>query len=413
MDLRTKLDLLNRYSRPQPGQRPGAAGTDIHRYIEGTVVSNGYGSCFVAETSFLLKERHGSSPLGLFQRLGRGTFARVGKDPALKDLDLEGALFIDTETTGLAGGAGTVPFLTGTGRIEGERFVIRQYFMRDYSDEAAVLEELRRAFAAASAVVSYNGKAYDMNLLASRYILNRIEAAGLDLPHLDLLFSSRRIWSGRLESCSLKHVERHILGFDRGDDVEGYLIPALYFDYLKSGTAERLVQVFTHNRFDILSLLALAGVAGAFFERPLSSAADPRDLLSIGRSLELQGEVEAACSCYEAVLERSEEREVRNPALLHLSYLLKRGRKWSGAVKVWERMLELGGFGLVPYEELAKYYEHRVRDFAAALAVVEKGLKRIEVVRELRETGGYRDIEQALRYRRARLRRKNGETDDG
>ena len=168
--------------------------------------------------------------------------------------------FLDTETTGLAGGTGTCAFLVGVGRITPEGFRVRQFFMRDYCEEASLLDALARHLAPFRVLITYNGRTFDQPLLETRYRLNRSRPPFGKLEHLDLLYGARRLWKLRYETCRLVDLENQVLGFERQGDVPGALIPYLYFEYLRTGRAARLLPVFHHNATDILTLACLTGI---------------------------------------------------------------------------------------------------------------------------------------------------------
>src|SRR5690606_37808519 len=170
------------------------------------------------------------------------------------------------ETTGLSRGTGTYAFLVGVGRfVEGD-FRLRQFFMRDYDDEYPMLEALRAELAEAEAIVTFNGRSFDWPLLETRSTMNRLRLPRL--PHLDLLYPARRLWRPIIGGCRLSELEGAVLGLERHDDVPGYLIPQLYFDFLQTGDATPLTGVLVHNRLDILSMAALVGYVGQAISSP-------------------------------------------------------------------------------------------------------------------------------------------------
>jgi uncharacterized protein YprB with RNaseH-like and TPR domain len=195
--------------------------------------------------------------------------------------DPERLVFLDTETTGLAGGTGTCAFLIGLGTVEGTGFAVRQFFLRDYVEEKAALEALAAALAGCEGLVTFNGKAFDVPLLETRYTLSRLPSPFSRLLHLDMLHPARKLWKLRLESCKLTHLERHVLGIEREGDVPGSDIPGIYFDYLRTGDARGLQPVFYHNALDIITLAALA-VEMADFIRGVAEAAGGRE--QVGRA---------------------------------------------------------------------------------------------------------------------------------
>ncbi len=167
-------------------------------------------------------------------------------------------LFLDTETTGLAGGSGTYAFLVGIAWWEGGGLEIEQFFLREYSEERSMLFALRERIAEHPVVVTFNGKSFDWPLLETRYRMSRKISVPTPRAHLDFLHPARSLWRLRLGSVRLSELERHVLGWDRGADLLSGVIPQIYFDYLRGGLPERLVPVLNHNQMDLRGLAALS-----------------------------------------------------------------------------------------------------------------------------------------------------------
>ncbi|HEV2448137.1 MAG TPA: ribonuclease H-like domain-containing protein, partial [Candidatus Sulfopaludibacter sp.] len=216
----------------------------IHELMSGEVVRTAHGEHFETERVWERHRRHGS--VGIADLAGL-------PDDLLAPLS-EGAIahptkwaFLDTETTGLAGGTGTYAFLIGVGSIDAAGFRLRQFFMRDYGEEASLLSRLAEYLAPFDVLVTYNGKAYDQPLLETRFRMARARHPFDRMEHLDLLFGARRLWKLRLESCRLVDLENRILGVEREGDLPGELIPYCYFEYLRTQRAFKLVPIFHHN----------------------------------------------------------------------------------------------------------------------------------------------------------------------
>ena len=406
MDLREKLRQFESDLQSSRKKISRSYGADIDVHIAGEEVSNEFGSYFRSITVYPEDHQHGQISLNLLAETDPRIFGLVGKDEALIGVDLRKAVFIDTETTGLAGGAGTVPFLIGLGYFCDDGFRVDQFFMRDYDEERAVLNAVKERLENCEALVSYNGKAYDLNLMASRFTLARMDNPAFGLPHLDLLFTARRLWRRRIVDCSLSNVERQILDFHREHDVLSYLIPSLYFDYIRSRDGGILKSVFTHNRWDIITLVALAAVAGRIYQSPKESLNHPLDLLSLGKAFERMTRMEEAAFCFREALNYSLGSEEREEALSLLGFSLKRLSEWGKAVKVWEHMIESVPHRIGPYEELAKYYEHRDGDFERAIEVVGRAMERVRIIEELHPGLSITVDRRDLEYRLARLKRK-------
>src|SRR5208283_6174222 len=203
--------------------------------------------------------------------------------------------FLDTETTGLAGGTGTYAFLIGVGSIEPAGFRLRQFFMRDYGEEASQLHRLAEYLAQFDVLVTYNGKAYDQPLLETRFRMARARHPFDRMEHLDLLFGARRLWKLRLDSCRLVDLENQILGVERQGDLPGEMIPYCYFGYLRTRQAFKLVPILHHNSIDILSLACLTAIVPFAFRSPEGAALrHGSDVIGLGRWVERAGRGEEA-----------------------------------------------------------------------------------------------------------------------
>lgn len=345
---------------PRPTRNTGLR---IDSAVPGQWVDTPCGRCFVAETRYPLHHVHGAQALGdLAQQRPAELLQLVAGDPSLAQLDFRRAVFFDIETTGLGTGAGMVAFLVGIGVFEDGRFCVRQYFMPDYGHEDAMLHLLVQEMKDRTGLVSFNGRNFDLPFLQTRFTccgLGEVPLAGT--PHLDLLFPARRLWRARLSSCALSSLETHILGLAREADVPGWLIPQLYFDYIRYGEVEPLRQVFVHNLLDIVSLVSLAArINDLLDENGDARIEHATDAYSLGMIYETCGRPERARRAYEAALQGHLLPSVRNDALTRLSVLYKKAGRMERAVRIWEGLAEQGQpWAMV---ELAKYDEHTARD---------------------------------------------------
>jgi len=296
--------------------------------------------------------------------------------------DPEKALFLDTETTGLSGGAGTVAFLVGLGRVERGRFVVYQYLMPNYGAEPLLLEKTAALIREAETLVTFNGRSFDVPLLRSRFVMCRMEDPTADKPHLDLIHPARRAWKLRLKDCSLSHIEETVLGVRRERDIPGAEVPERYFRFLKSGDMDLLEDIVLHNRQDIVSLGALLVRLSRAYAAPLEQTS-MLDVFSLGKALEKRGERAEAGTCYRLAakerplssLARLRERHVAGSANRRLGLMLRADRDWAEAGRVWREMIERRQMGVFPYVELAKLYEHRAGDPREALRLTEEALR--------------------------------------
>jgi uncharacterized protein YprB with RNaseH-like and TPR domain len=358
-------------------RRRGPLPVPLEELVEGMRVENEHGEFFLVESSVHLELRHGDVPLSRFHAIEPGTIGVLTAEPDLDGFDLRRAVFLDTETTGLAGGAGTAAFLIGVGWVEGDRFRVRQYFMRDYHEERALLHALAEELRCFDQLVTFNGKMFDVPLLDARFRLNRGRFPLGGALHLDLLHPARRLWKARLESCRLQALETELMGLRRTGDIPGEEIPQVYFDWVRRRDARLLAKVFEHNRQDIVSLAALAVLACQWVEE--SRAEDPRDVFSLARVLERARLYERSEAEYRRTLELGAG-ALRGPALLRLAWRAKRAGEHERAALLWAEAGEAGE--VEGWRELAMHHEHRSRDLDEALAAVERGMRLVAAGRE-------------------------------
>jgi uncharacterized protein len=289
------------------------------------------------------------------------------------NFDLRETIFLDCETTGLAGGSGTYAFLVGLGYLSGTQFRLEQYFMEDFHQERAVLTAVMERMSKFKFLVSFNGKCYDLPLLESRWLINRMEFDSSGWIHFDLLFPSRRLWKRRLGDCSLGNLEQEILSVKREVDVPSFMIPQIYFDYLRTGDVNPLIPVFEHNLHDILSMVKLSFLIDRVLDDYISvEIKHPLDLYSLGRIHYNFGNFQRCEEYYKQALTEAPPSDTRSIVCLSLAFVYKRMGLWEKASEVWSEIAE-GDYPFQPrvYEELAKYYEHRMKDYPRALSLVE------------------------------------------
>jgi len=365
----------------------------------------------VAKQRFALTYHHGRHRLAEVLSVPSEVWSLALNDASGDAFDVRRAAFVDIETSGLSRTGGTVAFLVGLGALEGDEFVLRQFFMPDYGDEPALLELVGDTLAAARDLVSFNGRAFDWPIIEMRYVLAGRRAPLSPTQHLDLLLLARRLWRRCLASCALSALEEPILGLTRGQqDVPGYLIPQLYNDYVRSGDASSIADVFYHNAIDILSLVTLAARIGRALSEPVDAPAGPyRDPLALGMLYERAGRPAEAAAALRAAAE-SGDGATAATAARRLALLLRRAGEPDAAMAVWREQAARGD--VTAAIELAKQYEHRLRDDAAALEVIDgaiahleaepRGMTRYERTRLMRD----------LSHRRERVARRLNRTRD-
>lgn len=315
-------------------------------------------------------ERRDLEP-GILELPGTG-LRRIGWSG--RPFDARKCLFLDTETTGLSGGAGTVAFLVGVGFIEGNALVIEQYLMRDYSDEPELIDRLANRMDSFDCVCTFNGKTFDMPLLEARFTMCRMRHRWHEMENIDLLHPARRTWKLRLGSCRLGRLEELILGLERVGDLPGSEVPQRYFDFLKTGDMSLLEDVIKHNRQDIATLATLLVRLCEIYDQP-ECLTDKKDIFSVGKALEKQGELKPARELYRAsavsapagTLAALTGEKLAGDANWRIYQIERRSRNIEGMKAVLEQMYARKQMPVKVRVELSKLYEHRLGDPKAAL----------------------------------------------
>jgi uncharacterized protein len=429
------------------------ASARVTEVLGGSVIQAGNGSCLAIDREFESSHQHGRSELGRYVTgvsesasaldvfLAReGAAAGAGR--ALPGLDGGGTprlLFFDTETTGLSGGAGTTAFLVGFAYFDGDAFRTRQFFMRSYAEERAMLDAVTAYIAGIEAesgaspiLVTYNGRSFDVPLMDTRFSLHRRRSPFPELSHLDMLYPARRLWKRRAEgpltkaavaasrnvyqmspdeapgSCALTAIERDILSLHRHDDVPGWEIPTRYFAFARTGDASGLAGVLEHNRLDLISLAAVTALVLEMVRDGAASARSRRDGLALGRLFEYLERTDDAARCYafaaeaEGMFGAEADDDARAEALKWLALHHRRARRFQQAADAWRAIAELPDVDVVvrreALEALAIHHEHRARDFESAREFAAKALELADDAKRVDE----------VRHRLGRLSRKIG-----
>lgn len=402
--LRKTVALIDRKYEGLPSPRPAvprpAPPAFLEELLSGQVVETALGKHFETERLYARHQRHGSFdisdlidlPTDLLEQLSGG---------ALHDSHPTKWAFLDTETTGLAGGSGTYAFLVGVGSIDEEGFRVRQFFMRDYSEEASMLDALAAYMNRFDVMITYNGRTYDQPLLETRFTMNRARAPFARLEHVDLLHGARRLFSLRLRNCRLVNLENEILGVERDEDIPGELIPYCFFEYVRTRRALRLVPVFVHNAIDILSLACLTGVIPNAFRDPegvrLQHGAD---LLGLARWLLAAGRAEEAHRMMRRAVDLGLPDQHLFRALYDAGRLEKKlGMEAESVATFADLTLSPNAYRCRAYEELARHYERREKNVSLALDCVR-------AARDIEDSDALRSRELRLRARQDRVNRQ-------
>ena len=318
-------------------------------------------------------------------------------------------LFLDIETTGLAGGSGTYAFLAGIAWWEGGGLEIEQFFMREYSEEHALLFALRERVAERPVLVTFNGKSFDWPLLETRYRMTRKISSPTPRAHLDFLHPARNLWRLRLGSVRLSQLERHVLGWERGTDVLSGLIPQIYFDYLRGGPPERLVPVHNHNQMDLRGLAALSSRILSLLSDAEKLGQDGLEIFGVSRICEKRGEHTRARNLYEKSMASILPTEIDRAARRSLARLAKRQADFDVVCELWKDALGNSRHGYEAYEQLAIYYERNARDPEQARQVVWQALDELRRAIQVGDIAPrpYREIKARFDHRMERLERKS------
>jgi uncharacterized protein YprB with RNaseH-like and TPR domain len=336
--------------------------------IPGAMIPTDRGPVWEHETRIDLGDRYGGIYLLDAMSFDGEVASLLGMDEAYGAFDPRRAVYLDTETTGLELATATIPFLIGLGFVDGQQLVVRQVFIDRIEKEAQILRYVGDLLEGRSQLVTFNGKTYDVPLLKTRCIFNRLET---DIEHwldLDLLHIVRRIYKRRIQDCSLVSCEKQVLGFLRENDIPGEMIPGVFVSYLRDDRPGLLPLVFHHNQQDIVAMLGLMGsLALLARSRPEAFGEhSPDDLLSIARLGARQGRKQQAQTIWDyARGSCGGNRKVES--LLGLAKLARKRQDFKSAARLLELALEEEPTSPQIHLMLSKIFEHDVQDFEKAL----------------------------------------------
>ncbi len=372
LDRFRRLIVTDSQSQSKPTPRHPARYVRLAESLQAELVTTASGAFCLKRTLFPLDYPHGS--VRLLDTVKESTLAvsaftahEVSGEAAIDSL-----VYLDTETTGL-GGAGIVPFLIGVGRITESGFEVCQYLIPDYEDEAAMLEALLPRIRTAR-LVTYNGAAFDLPILRDRFIINRIERNLQFAGNIDLLQPTRRLFKRRLKDCSLGNVEKELFGFARVDDLPGYLVPSVYFEWLSTERTDQLAGVLEHNLLDIVSLHFLAAHIATSFRTEgeiLKSTDDVYSLSRVYHRRNDQTRVRKLCNR----LDEESSGALSDDIRLFQAFALKRDGDWESAAETFAALALLETReGYWANLELSKYCEHVCRDFVRSASHARRAL---------------------------------------
>ncbi len=397
MDLQEKLQRMHKKEKKVSRSQDNYP--DLSPFVGGQQVQGRGGSFWSITREFPACFVHGRHMLGGVASI---TGAEIGtwEQGTMGEFSTSDLVFLDTETTGLAGGTGTVAFLIGVGSWEEGVFRLRQFLMRDFPEEPPLLEQLAEYLADKKVLITFNGRSFDWPLLETRFTLSRLHRI---IPgwkqHWDLLFWARRLWREKLPSCSLASLEKNVLGFFRQGDIPGAEIPQRYFDFLKSGRGELLQDICEHNTWDILSMVTLLLHLGSSHYLVPEKIECPQEALALGRMLENRKDKNNPEPFYLQAADCGQPR-LQGTAWLRLGFWYKKQKDWEQAEKAWLKLLEIDQHPVLARVELAKIYEHRKKDWALALQLTRQALALAF------QEDNSRAVDE-LEHRSCRLERKN------
>jgi hypothetical protein len=380
-------------TEPDPEPRPEPERIAVEDWLDGEEIETGAGRHYVTYRTWERHRRHGSMDIASLADLPHDLLEAVSEG-TVSPAPPGRWCFLDTETTGLAGGSGTYAFLIGVGHLENGAFRVKQYFLREPGEESSALEALTEHLSRFDVIITYNGKTFDIPLLETRYRMSRMRPPFARMGHLDLLHGARRLWKLRFDNCRLMQLENQILGVERQGDVPGELIPYLYFDYLRKGEIFRLVPVFHHNAIDVLTLACLTAIVPWAFRDPREAKLfHGTEMLGLARWLWKAERLEEAVAWMRQSLTRRLPDALTYRAMWDIAQLERKlGRGHMSLAMYTELASARNPHQAQALEELAKHYEHRERNCAMALEFTRQAIT-------------VSDCPQ-LRHRQARLERK-------
>jgi len=402
-------------TRPRPSGaellRAPHAEDSLSRLLGAGIATNRYGQHVLVRNWFSSPEQADMSEVSL-ELLSRGRDETISKRTRTALADPSKWLFLDTETTGLAGGTGTYAFLIGLAWWDAGALQVEQFFMRDFGEEHAILHEVAAHLAERPVLVTFNGKSFDWPLLENRFTMTRSIAVPKLAAHLDLLHPARALWKLRLGSVRLVELERQVLdartlGWHREEDVLAALIPQHYFDYLRGGPAEPLAAVVRHNQMDLRGLAALVGKIDALLTSGVGDEVHSLDLFGLSRYLQRRGNSQRAHFACTQAIDLGLPKEYDRQARRELALSAKRRGEHEQAAKLWHELAADESLGIYACVQLAIYYERRAKRLETALEFARLALAKVRRFRTnfLDRTASARNLrlEQTILSRVARL----------
>jgi len=371
--LRKKVDrILCRAT--ENGNEVRIEGDDIAGVTFGKEVSTPFGPCYIMDYEYDLGAFHGHKRIREVFDYGTWGLSEILKEPDLGNLDPEQGLYLDIETTGLSAAEGAFPFMIGVGYFEKKVFKVVQFFARDYEEEPATLNLLMELVKKKSHLITFNGRSFDVPMLDARLRAAKFDARLGNLPHIDLLVPARRLWKYCDHGCSLGALENSRLGFVRHGDVPGYEIPPLYNQYTRSRDLRKLVVVFTHNVYDVISMVVLQARICQVLQMDQVHELSPEETFALGRVHNSFGRYDIAYRLFADSVKGLSSGQ-RYIAYKEMAGILRKRKDLKEAAKIYKAMIKDKPEKLFPYMKLAVHLENREKDFVGAIKIIDAGFK--------------------------------------
>ena len=390
MDIKKKLDFYRSSEKPKIEPEFSSSLLALQDFFEGEI-------CAPSAPYLKIIREH------LFPFPRQIDLTLLTKTSISKPVKLDQCLFFDLETTGLAGGAGTFPFLLGFGYFTETAFKVEQFFLPDFGREYYLFQHLQVLFSRFPYLVSFNGKSYDLPLLKNRFILNRFQTDWEKFKHIDLLHLARRIWKDSYPRLELTSIERNILNRNRKDDIPGAHIPEAYFTFLRTGVIHNMKKIIEHNYLDIISLAELIVLMDEIEREPLT-VNDERALNRLAKLAYDTNNIQK----FDTIVSILSNSKNGIPVKINFikSLIAKRAGNWQLAVEMWQELLNTKEYLFIALEELAKYYEHQKKDYKLAFDYTDRALSNLLQLNELNPYNFQAEVFQAFNKRKLRLKSK-------
>ena len=376
----SKFDFLDRFNRPNSLDVDVVAIDSFAAEIGGEILTNEFGRFLLLSTNYPAGFSHGTKSLATIFARPQFDLAYYDHNSATEQHPLSDFVFIDAETTGLSAASGTVAFLVGVAVVDDNRFTVHQFFLPDYPDEAAMLDAIAEIVEDRKIVVSFNGKSFDLPLLETRYRMQKMATPFSGMFHIDLLHVCRRFWKGRFDDTTLQTLERELLNAYRHNDTPGFMIPQLYFDYLRHGQSAPLEGVLLHNRLDIVTLLYLLDAVHQYLDNAeKSDFYSPLDALRISKFLHRRGNADLACRAAACQLSSGKPDDDQFSLCIHAFRLQKKLGQFDEALQTLKTLASVKGeTRLIALNESAKILEHKKRTYELAAQTVLQALEYLD-----------------------------------